>query len=46
MYTEIEVMWLGKGFIASIKADNGQKTKWIRRIMLYLDEVWKVVSLN
>ncbi len=28
MYTGIEAMWLGKRFIASIKADNG----WIKTI--------------
>ncbi len=44
MYTGIEVMWLGKRFIVSIKADNG----WIKQMntkeyVSYLAEVWKVL---
>ncbi len=35
MYTGIEVMWLGKCVIASIKADNnGQRWKEYKNILL------------
>ncbi len=44
MYTGIEVMWLGKCFIASTKADNGWiKTKYNKDYVSYLAEVRKVL---
>ncbi len=42
MYTGIEAMWLGKHFIASIKADNGWKNN-NKDYVSYLAEVWKVL---
>ncbi len=45
MYTGIEVMWLGKRFIASITADNGwiKKQKNNKDYVSYLAEEWKVL---
>ncbi len=43
MYTGIEAMWLGKHFIASIKADNGWKNNNNKDYVSYLAEVWKVL---
>ncbi len=34
MYTGIEAMWLGKRFIASMKADNG----WIKNKRMMMKE--------
>ncbi len=44
MYTGFEAMWLGKRFIASLKADNGwTKTKNNKDYVSYMAEVWKVL---